>query len=312
MASAFRTGQTGHVTTSSSRGQVDGSTILVTGHLGMVGRVVSDTLTSAGGTVIGCDRADGCDVTDPSIVGELMSQCDAVVHLAALDDIADPSDPLAPPTTGDIPALMATNVAGTANVLRAAEQFGVQRVVFMSSVDVLGCFLGLGSPDYFPIDDEHPVHPRSPYAWSKLAAEELCAAFTRRTGIPSLCLRPPGVFTQDTYRWIRRARTDNPEVEWSPIWEYGAFIDVQDLADAVLAALTVQLEGHHRLLVGANDISSAHETSLSLADRLHPDVPVADRRRFITDPYRGLLDTSRAHRVLQWTPTRNWRTPPTS
>ena len=84
------------------------------------------------------------------------------------------------------------------------------------------------------------THPMS-------AAEELCETFTRATGTPSVCLRAPGVFDDATYAVIERARAASPAAEWSPIWEYGAFLDVQDLADAVVAALTQpDLHGHHR------------------------------------------------------------------
>lgn len=280
---------------------------MVTGHRGMVGTVVVDALRHLGFEPVGCDRSEGDDITDPAAVGSLMNGCAAVVHLAAIDDIADPADALAPPSTGDIAAVMSTNVAGTANVLAAAEEVGVRRVVFMSSVDVLGCFLGKGPPRYFPIDDEHPVEPRSPYAWSKLAAEEMCEAFSDRSSIPSVCLRPPGVFTEEIYQLIGRARGDRPSVEWSPIWEYGAFLDVRDLAQAVIASLTTELEGHHRLLVCANDISSADQDSLSLAQQIHPGVPITDYDRFRTNPYAALLDTSRAQSTLGWTPSHSWR-----
>ena len=178
----------------------------------------------------------------------------------------------------------------------------------MSSVDVLGCFMGQGVPEYLPIDDHHPVAPRGPYAWSKLAGEEMCAAFTRMTGAPTVCLRPPGVFTAETYAFIKAARAERAESEWTPIWEYGAFLDVRDLAAAVLAALKVPgLHGHHRLLVCANDISSAAEDSLTLAERLLPGVPVTGMERYAEQPFAALLDSSGAHSLLRWRPVHDWR-----
>ena len=139
---------------------------------------------------------------------------------------------------------------------------------------MLGCFLGQGLPQYYPIDDRHPTHPRGAYAESKLEGENLCEQLTRTADVPTVCLRPPGVFDDSTYAFITDARASNPEFEWSPFWEYGAFIDVRDLADAVFCALTADLTGHHRLLVCAPDISSAHDDSITLARRLTPDVPV--------------------------------------
>ena len=248
-----------------------GLQVLVTGHRGLVGRAVVEALEKAGLTVVGLDLADGDDVTDPDTIRQRIQGCAGVVHLAAVDDEPVHPDPLTPATTGDVDRVMATNIGGTSLLLTASAAAGVGRVVFMSSVDVLGCFMGLGPARYLPIDDNHPVNPLGPYAWSKVAGEELCAAFTRSTGTPTVCLRPPGVFIADTYRFIRSARAQRSESEWSPIWEYGAFLDARDLATAVVAALTLtDLRGHHRLLVCAADISSAAYDSLSLAKPAAP------------------------------------------
>lgn len=287
-----------------------GQRVIVTGHRGLVGSTVAAALEAAGLSVVGLDLADGDDVTDPHTVRQRVQGCTGMVHLAALDDAPEEPDPLTPASTGDIDRVMATNVGGTEQVLTAAAGAGVQRVVFMSSVDVLGCFMGHGVPAYFPIDDRHPVAPRGPYAWSKLAGEELCAAFTRSTGTPTVCLRPPGVFSAETYAIIRSARSARPEFEWSPIWEYGAFLDVRDLAAAVVAALTVaDLVGHHRLLVCASDISSATDDSLTLTRQLLPEVPVTNPERFAEDPFASLVDSSGAETLLGWRPQHRWQPP---
>jgi UDP-glucose 4-epimerase len=269
---------------------------------------VADAVGRAGLTAVGLDLADRDDVTDPATVRERMRGCSAVVHLAAVDDEPAEPDPLTPATTGLAQRVWATNVGGTSQVLAAAAAEGIDRLVFLSSVDVLGCFMGQGTPRYLPIDDSHPVDPKGPYAWSKLAGEEMCEAFTRATGIPTICLRPPGLFNAEIYTFIKRARSQCAESEWSPIWEYGAFLDVRDLATAVIAGLTVpNLTGHHRLLVCANDISSATEDSLTLARRLTPNVPLTGLGRFTEEPFSALIDSSGAQEVLQWHPAHSWR-----
>lgn len=282
--------------------------VLVTGHRGLIGAEVMNQLAAAGFDVVGLDIANGDDVNDPDTVRRLMDGCSHVVHAAALDDDPAEPDPLMTMSTGNREQVMRTNVGGTSVLLAEAARAGVKRFVFLSSVDVFGCFMGRGRPGYLPIDDDHPVDPHGPYGWSKLAAEELCASHTRATGQPTVCLRPPGVMDVSKSALIRQARESAAESEWSPYWEYGAFIDLRDLAGAVVAALTVrELAGHHRLVVSADDISSAHDDGPTLAGRLMPGVQFRRSTRFDSDPFAALIDSSKAHRVLDWTPRHRWR-----
>ena len=92
------------------------------------------------------DLATGRDILDPAALLDSARGCDAVVHSAALLGLPGQSD-------GEI---MAANVQGTWNVLSAAQEAGIPRVVFLSSVDALGVFKGERSPDYLPLDDSHP------------------------------------------------------------------------------------------------------------------------------------------------------------
>ncbi|MEX5709969.1 NAD(P)-dependent oxidoreductase [Parafrankia sp. FMc6] len=283
--------------------------VLVTGDQSPVGMAVTATLTTAGHQIVGFDLVDGHDVRDTAAVERACAGCDAVAHLAAVDEpVTDPDlARFGPATTGSDRLIFETNVLGTGNVLRAAERHGLSRMILMSSVHVLGCFGGRGEPAYLPLDDQHPAAPVGPYALSKWLAEQMCAATTTATGIATVCLRPPGVFTAATYAAIRQARRDNPSFEWSPIWEYGAFLDVRDLATAVERALTVPLAGHHRLLLCAADISSAEHGSRELVGRLLPDVPWQGGPEYDGEPFRSLIDTAGARSLLGWTPHHRWR-----
>jgi nucleoside-diphosphate-sugar epimerase len=266
-------------------------------------------LATAGHETVGFDLVDGHDVRDPRAVDHAAAGCAGIVHLAAVDDPVD--DPglaeLGPTTTGSTMTVFETNVLGMQNVLRTAERNQVTRVVALSSVDVLGCFGGHGAPGYLPLDDNHPCRPAGAYGLSKWLSEQMCAAFTTATDICTICLRPPGVFTEKTYAGVRRARRDNPDFEWSPIWEYGAFLDVRDLATAVERALTAPLTGHHRLLLCADDISSAELGSRALTQRILPDVPWRGDARYDADPFQALVNTTPARALLDWTPRHRWR-----
>ncbi|MDT3440638.1 MULTISPECIES: NAD(P)-dependent oxidoreductase [unclassified Pseudofrankia] len=285
--------------------------VLVTGDRGLVGTVVTAALTAAGHRTVGFDLADGHDVRDAADLERMAAGCDGIVHLAAVDEPVDDPDlaEFGPATTGTDAVVFETNALGTGNVLRAAERRGVPRVVVLSSVDVLGCFGGRGRPDYLPLDDRHPTRPAGAYGMSKWLAERMCAAATAATGVCTVCLRPPGVFTEEIYAGIRRARRDHPDFEWSPYWEYGAFLDVRDLASAVERALTAPLAGHHRLLLCAADISSSNDHARTLAERLLPDVEWRGGPEYETDPFRALVDASGARALLGWAPRHRWRPP---
>lgn len=270
--------------------------ILVAGCEGLIGTRLVELLQAEGDEVVPFDRRRGQDVLDEVALLKAMRGCDAVVHLAAVVD----------PGAGAVETL-GVNLRGTANVLGAVRGAGAQRVVFASSVNALGIFRGEGSPEYLPLDDDHPCQPKSPYGVSKLRAEDLCERLTASTGIATVCLRPPAVWDDGMYARIDAARAADPAFEWSPYWEYGAFLDVRDCASACARALRCEDPGHVRLLLCAPDVSSAGASSLELAGRLLPDVPIRDPAYFREDPYRALVDTRRAGRLLDWTPLHAWR-----
>jgi nucleoside-diphosphate-sugar epimerase len=269
--------------------------ILFTGHRGHVGAPVAAHLSSRGHDVVGYDRVDGDDLLDLASVRRAARGCAAIVHAGAIprDDAGSPED------------IMAVNVLGTWHVLLAAEAVGASRVVYFSSGAVLGIFDSERLPDYFPVDDAHPRRAIRPYGLSKCLAEDLCAGFTARTGIPTIALRPAWVWDPGMYQRIEAQWRDDPSSEWTPTWKYREFVDVRDVADAVRRALDVPLAGHHRVLLCAADIA-ATEPSLAVAARSAPSVPVRGTARFRREPMRALFDCSAAARVLGWRPHCKW------
>jgi UDP-glucose 4-epimerase len=269
--------------------------VLVTGDRGVIGVPVADFLRRAGYEVTGFDRADGSDVLDLAAVRRAARGCAAIVHLAALSH----------DRAGSPEQIMAVNVLGTWHVLLAAEAAGVTRVISFSSVQVFGIAEGERLPDYFPVDDAHPRRAMRPYGLSKRLGEDLCEGFTRRAGIATVCLRPVAVWDQARYGQVRDQWRARPRSQWEPFWEYGAFVDVRDVAAAVGQALTVPLDGHHRVLLCAAGIA-ATAPSLDLAARLAPAVPVTDPDRYRADPWAALMDSSAAAATLGWRPAHQW------
>lgn len=276
--------------------------ICITGSSGLVGRVTVQYLKNAGFDVITYDLSDGQDILNYAQLKQASLGCTVIVHLAAVDEPTESQ--VGPQTTGSPEKIFAVNVQGTKNVLEAAKENAVPKVIVLSSVDVFGVFMGQGTADYLPLDDNHPVRPRGPYAESKVAAENLCQKFTEDTHITTICLRPPGIFTADTYRFIKAKRLENPDFEWSPYWEYGAFIDARDVADAILSSIKTPVSGHHRLIICADDISSADLDSFSLVQKIMPEVEWRGGEDY---GFKSLLDSSEAKRVIGFKPIYTWR-----
>jgi nucleoside-diphosphate-sugar epimerase len=268
--------------------------VLVTGSNGLIGSAVVERLLAEGDDVVRFDIADGHDILDAPAVAAAAAGCDAIVHAAR--GHADTEDPGA--------RYITHNVTGNWNVLGAAQRAGISRVVTFSSVNALGIFSGDGVPDYLPIDDDHPARPVTPYGIAKRLVEELCRCFTLSTGIATICLRPPAVLGPVRRATFAAARAADPAAEWVPFWEYGAFLDVRDVAGAVFAALRCADPGHLTALICADDVTSPVPIP-ELVARLLPDVPWRGPAQI--DPLGSLVRCDRAREVLGWAPKYRWR-----
>lgn len=268
----------------------------MTGSAGLVGSFVLPTLRSAGHTVIEFDLVDGLDILDGPGLESAMAGCHAVVHLAALLD----------PPAGEEHRIHEVNVDGTASVLAAASTLAVRRFILLSSAAATGLFKGERAPAYLPLDEDHPACPRSPYAVSKHRAELLCEE-RARDGMSVTVLRAPGVWTPTTYADIQDARAADPAFEWSPYWEYGAFIDGRDLAGACCAALEADSTGYMRMFVSSSDITTSGPTSRELVRKLLPEIEWRGDDSYETEPYQALVRIDRARTALGWEPGFTWQ-----
>ena len=116
------------------------------------------------------------DIRDPLSVRQAMINCDVVFHLAAL--IAIPYSYIAPSSYID------TNIHGTLNVVQAARELGVSRVVHTSTSETYG------SAQFVPITEDHPQVGQSPYAASKIGADQIALSYWRSFETPVVVLRP--------------------------------------------------------------------------------------------------------------------------
>ena len=126
--------------------------------------------------VIGKFEVFSGDIRDPHGVKEAMTGCDVVLHLAAL--IAIPYSYHSPDTYVD------TNIKGTLNILQAARELGVKRIVHTSTSEVYG------TARFVPITEDHPLQGQSPYSATKIAADQLAYSFYASFGLPVVIVRP--------------------------------------------------------------------------------------------------------------------------
>ena len=120
------------------------------------------------------------DIRDPNGVRVAMTGVDTVFHLAAL--IAIPFSYHSPDSYVD------TNIKGTLNILQAAKDLNVKRILITSTSEVYGTAL------YVPIDEDHPLQGQSPYSATKIGADQLALSFYRSFDLPVTIVRPFNTF----------------------------------------------------------------------------------------------------------------------
>ena len=116
------------------------------------------------------------DIRDSICVKEAMRNCDTVFHLAAL--ISIPYSYISPKSYID------TNINGTLNIVQAARELGIKRIIHTSTSETYG------NAQYVPINEEHPLVGQSPYAASKIGADQIALSYWRSFNTPISVLRP--------------------------------------------------------------------------------------------------------------------------
>lgn len=273
--------------------------ILVTGGSGLVGRFVVEELSKEHETDI-LDRNSPpiqparfhcVDILDLQALTGAIRGYDAVVHLAGIPHpLNDPPE-----------AVFRVNAMGTFNVLEAAAAAGVGKFVFMSSESTLGFAFSTRRmwPLYVPVDEHHVLRPQDPYGMSKVACELLCAGFSRRTGIQTICLRAPWIWCPVDTEIERYSQLVRDYAKWQKnLW---AWIHVYDVAQAIAKALEVDPGITHEVMFISAEHNWTGRDSRELMREFYPETGN------IPDSFHGpqsLISFAKAGRILGFHPNK--------
>ena len=274
--------------------------IVVTGGAGRLGRLVTRELLAHGYDVLSLDRAHPAEKLCVSWVADLRNSGDVyealqhvfgVIHLGAYQ---------APNLVSDSETFT-NNVAATYNVLKAAADLGVKKVVIASSTAAFGFIYAKipWSPDYLPIDETHSSKPQDPYGLSKLVGEQSADSIvTVHKEMTVINLRFPGIIFDFSYEIVRE-RWNDPKGRARGLW---AYIDARDAAMACRLALEVEFSGHEVMIVAA-PASSMKEPTDELVRQYFPSA--LKRNPALAGNWSG-VNSAKAERLLGFKAKHLW------
>ncbi|WP_409176037.1 NAD-dependent 4,6-dehydratase LegB [Brevibacillus fortis] len=239
------------------------------------------------------------DIRDPHGIKQAMKDCDTVYHLAAL--IAIPYSYHSPDTYVD------TNVKGTLNILQAAKELGVSKVVHTSTSEVYG------TAQFVPITEEHPLQGQSPYSASKIGADQMAIAYYSSFGLPVSIIRP-----FNTYGPRQSARAVIPtiitqiangqqSIRLGSLHPTRDFNYVEDTVRGFLAVAQSDKSIGEVINIGSNYEVSIGQTVEMIAELMGSKIEIfSDDQRIRpvkSEVERLWADNTKAKELLGWEPT---------
>ncbi len=245
-----------------------------------------------------CEITAG-DLRDAETIRRAMENIDSVFHLGAL--IGVPYSYQHPREVEE------TNVLGTLNVLVASRDQDVGRVIYPSTSEVYG------SARYTPMDETHPLHAQSPYAASKIGAEQLVGSFHASYGLPTVILRPFNIYgpRQSARAVIPTVITQvlrGTPLGLGTLTTTRDFTFVSDAVEALILADRSEEAVGETLNIGSNfevSIADLIDRVSALSGRGRPAIVQDDERlRSVgSEVTRLWADNTRAREILGWRPT---------
>ena len=238
------------------------------------------------------------DIRDPHVVKRAMMGCDVVFHLAAL--IAIPFSYASPDS------YVETNIKGTLNLLQTARELGIEKVIHTSTSEVYG------TARFVPITEEHPLQAQSPYAATKIGADQIALSFHLSFDLPVSVVRP-----FNTYGPRQSARAVIPTVitqiasgqrslRLGSIKPTRDFNFVKDTVLGFLAAMKSSQAIGQVVNIGSNYEISIQDIVLMISEIMNADIQIeceASRvRPHNSEVERLWSDNTKAKELLGWEP----------
>ncbi|WP_028560948.1 NAD-dependent epimerase/dehydratase family protein [Paenibacillus pinihumi] len=271
--------------------------IAVTGGSGKLGSQLVHELQQQGYEVASLDnrmsdklhcRQIQVDLNDFGQVVSALHGADAIVHLAAIPA----------PLYHPYPYIFANNTLAAYNILEAAAVLGIRKAVLGSSESSYGFAWAPKpfSPDYLPLDEEHPQKPQECYGLSKVVGEATAEMFWRRTGMQVISLRFSMITRPEEYPSFA---SRDPKSFKTILWSY---IDIRDAVRACIASLEAENCGAVSLNITADDTLSHWDTD-QLLQEFYPDVT---ELRSAFAGRTAVVSNAKAKSVLGWKPQYSW------
>ena len=275
--------------------------IVVTGGSGRLGQFVIRDLLANGYRVLSLDRVPPREKLCPSWLVDLRQAGDLFEALKGAYGIVHLGAYQAPNLASDAETI-SNNVSATYNVLRAAADSKVTRVVIASSTAAFGFIYAknLWAPEYLPLDESHPSKPQDSYGLSKVLGEQIADSMVsvyKEMTVSSL--RFPGVNFDLSYESFRE-RWRNPPSRTSGFWTY---IDARDAAMTCRLALEAKFQGHEVFIASAAKNCMIQPT-LELVQKY---LPKGAKIRKTSGTHWSCVDSAKARRMLCFNPQHLWQ-----
>ncbi len=237
------------------------------------------------------------DLRDPETIREVVKDRDIIFHLGALIDI--------PYSYVHPREVVQTNIMGTLNILTAAKDMNIERIIHTSTSEVYG------TAQYSPIDEKHPLQGQSPYSATKIAADKLAESFYCSFNLPITTIRP-----FNTYGPRQSARAIIPtiitqmltkkEIFLGSLYPTRDFTYVSDTVESFIKAAQVHKSIGEVINIGSNFEISIESLVRKISSLIGKKLKITfDKKRIRpkkSEVGRLIANNSKAKELVNWSP----------